>query len=156
METLRAQKKVDSIISDVNKNGIIAENMIKDLKELREIALLEKDPLVVKTLRLLYSYIEDEGSFNLNLLEEEEIDESDLVDEVATVSETEENETEEKEEKEEEEEEEEIYEFSIVEEFEEKRENFLYLLGLLKESENEYNRVELKKLRSYLWEEIHG
>jgi hypothetical protein len=51
---------------------------------------------------------------------------------------------------------EEIYDFTIVEDFEEKRENFLYLLGLIKESENEYNRVELKKLRSYLWNEIHG
>jgi hypothetical protein len=148
MQTLKAQQKVDSIIKDVNKNGIIAENMIKELKALRELAQIEKDPLVVKVLRLVYTYIEDEGSFDLNLLEEEEIDEVDeLEDELIEEG---------VEKEEEEEEEEEIYEFSTVEDFEEKRENFLYFLSLIKESENEYNRKELKKLRSFLWEEIHG
>ena len=74
MLTVKAIKKIDAIIDDVNKNGIIAENMITQLQELRELAILEKDPLLVKTLRLVYTYIEDEGSFDLNLLEEEEID----------------------------------------------------------------------------------
>ena len=147
MQTLKAQQKVDSIIEDVTKNGIIAENMIKELKELREIARVEQDPLVIKTLRLVYTYIEDEGSFDLNLLEEEEIEELEEEDEAGIDAEAKE---------EEEEEEEEIYEFSTVEDFEEKRENFLYFLSLIKESENEYNRKELKKLRSFLWEEIHG
>jgi len=145
MQTLKAQQKVDSIIKDVTKNGIIAENMIKELKDLREIVRVEQDPLIIKTLRLVYTYIEDEGSFDLNLLEEEEIEEIEE-EENALDAEA----------KEEEEEEEEIYEFSTVEDFEEKRENFLYFLSLLKDSENEYNRKELKKLRSFLWEEIHG
>jgi len=148
MQSITAQKKIDAIVDNVNKKGIIAETMIKELKELREMAQLEKDPLIVKTLRLVYSYIEDAGSFDLNLLEEDEIEEiEDLeVDEEnkAIIEE------------EVEEEEEESYEFSKVEDFEEKRENFLYFLGLIKESENEYNRKELKKLRSYLWAEIHG
>jgi hypothetical protein len=147
MQTLKAQQKVDSIIQDVTKNGIIAENMIKELKDLREIVRVEQDPLVIKTLRLVYTYIEDEGSFDLNLLEEEEIDEIEEEEEDGIDAEAKE---------EEEEEEEEIYEFSTVEDFEEKRENFLYFLSLIKESENEYNRKELKKLRSFLWEEIHG
>lgn len=146
MQTLKAQQKVDSIIQDVTKNGIIAENMIKELKDLREIVRVEQDPLVIKTLRLVYTYIEDEGSFDLNLLEEEEIEEIEEEEEDGIDAEA----------QEEEEEEEEIYEFSRVEDFEEKRENFLYFLSLIKESENEYNRKELKKLRSFLWEEIHG
>ena len=145
MQSITAQKKVDAIVDIVNKKGISAETMIKELKELREMAQLEKDALVVKTLRLVYTYIEDEGSFDLNLLEEEEIEDiEDLDDEIKAEGE------------EEEEVEEEIYEFSKVEDFEEKRENFLYFLGLIRESENEYNRKELKKLRSYLWESIHG
>lgn len=146
METLRALKKIDEIVEDVNKNGIIAENMIKQLKELREIAILEKDPLIVKSLRLVYSYIEDEGSFDLDLLEEEIVEDiEELEPEVVAEGEEEEEEVEE-----------EIYDYSKVEEFEEKRENFLYFLSLVKDSQNEYNRVELRKLRSYLWEEIHG
>ena len=147
MLTVKALKKIDAIVDDVNKNGIIAENMISQLQELREMAILEKDPLIVKVLRLVYTYIEDEGSFDLNLLEEEEIDESDLEEKVVEEG---------QEVEEEEEEEEEIYEFSTVEDFEDKRENYLYFLSLIKDSQNEYNRVELKKLRSFLWEEIHG
>ncbi len=146
MQSITAQKKIDAIVDNVNKKGIIAETMIKELKELREMAQLEKDPLIVKTLRLVYSYIEDAGSFDLNLLEEDEIEEiEDLEEETKAIGE-----------EEAEEEEEESYDFSKVEDFEEKRENFLYFLGLIKESENEYNRKELKKLRSYLWEAIHG
>ena len=118
MQTLKAQQKVDAIIADVKKNGIIAENMIKELKELRELAQIEKDPLVVKTLRLVYTYIEDEGGFDLNLLEEEEIDEIEDLDAEA------EEEGEGVEKEEEEEEEEEIYEFSTVEDFEEKEKIF--------------------------------
>ena len=147
MLTVKALKKIDAIVDDVNKNGIIAENMISQLQELREMAILEKDPLIVKVLRLVYTYIEDEGSFDLNLLEEEEIDESDLEEKVVEEG---------QEVEEEEEEEEEIYEFSTVEDFEDKRANYLYFLSLIKDSQNEYNRVELKKLRSFLWEEIHG
>ena len=61
MQSTKGIKKLEAIIEDVKKNGIIAENMIEQLTELREIAKVEKDPLVVKTLRLVYSYIEDEG-----------------------------------------------------------------------------------------------
>ncbi len=149
MLTLKALNKIDAIADDVNKNGIIAENMIKGLKELRELAIIEKDPLLVKTMRLVYTYIEDEGGFDLNLLEEDEIEDIELLENEEGIVIAEEEEKEEKEE-------EEIYEFSIVEDFEEKKENFLYLLSLLKDSQNEYNRIELTKLRAYLWEEIHG
>ena len=145
MQSTTGIKKLEAIIKDVNKNGIIAENMIKQLTELREIAKVEQDPLVVKTLRLVYSYIEDEGHFDLNLLAEDEIEELD-----------EEEVTAEAEEEIEEEEEEEEVNFELVEDFEERRENFIYFLNLILDSQNEYNRIELRKIRTYLWEEIYG
>lgn len=145
MQSTTGIKKVEAIIEEVNKKGIIAENMIKQLTELREIAKVEQDPLVVKTLRLVYSYIEDEGHFDLNLLAEDEIEE---LDEEEIVAETEEEE--------EVEEEEEEVNFELVEDFEERRENFIYFLNLIHDSQNEYNRIELRKIRTFLWEEIYG
>ena len=145
MQSTTGIKKVEAIIEEVNKKGIIAENMIKQLTELREIAKVEQDPLVVKTLRLVYSYIEDEGHFDLNLLAEDEIEE---LEEEEITAETEE-------EVEVEEEEEEVN-FELVEDFEERRENFIYFLNLIHDSQNEYNRIELRKIRTFLWEEIYG
>jgi hypothetical protein len=146
MQSTTGLNKVDAIIAEVNKNGIVAENLIKQLEELREIAKVEQDPLVVKTLRLVYFYIEDEGYFDLNLLAEEEIDEL----------EEEETEGVEFEDQLEEEEEEEEVSFELVEDFEERRENFVYFLNLIKDSQNEYNRIEIKKIRTFLWNEIYG
>ena len=143
MQSTKGIKKLEAIIEDVKKNGIIAENMIEQLTELREIAKVEKDPLVVKTLRLVYSYIEDEGHFDLNLLAEDEIEELDEPEVTAEVEE-------------EIEEEEEEVNFELVEDFEERRENFIYFLNLIHDSQNEYNRIELRKIRTYLWEEIYG
>lgn len=145
MQSTTGLKKLDSIIEDVNKNGIIAENMVSQLKELREIAKVEQDPLVVKILRLAYIYIEDEGYFDLDLLAEDEIE--DLEEEV--------NEDEKEAEENKEEEEEEVF-FDTVEDFEERRENFVYFLNLIREASNDYNRIELKKIRTFLWEEIYG
>ena len=147
MQSTTGLKKLEAIIEDVNKNGIVAENLIKQLKELREIAKVERDPLVVKTLRMVYSYIEDEGHFDLNLLAEEEIDEIEEIEEEEIVDENE-NENEE-------ELEEEVF-IDTVEDFEERRENFIYFLNLIKDAMNEYNRIEIRKIRTFLWGEIYG
>jgi len=143
MQSTTGINKLEAIIKDVKKNGIIAENMVKQLTALREIAKVEQDPLVVKILRLVSFYIEDEGHFDLNLLAEDEIEEIDEGEVTAEI------------ENEEEEEEEEVN-FELVEDFEERRENFIYFLNLILDSQNEYNRVELRKIRTFLWEEIYG
>jgi hypothetical protein len=49
----------------VEKNGVTAPELISELKALRTIALTEKDPLVVKVLRLTYEYLSDNESFNV-------------------------------------------------------------------------------------------
>ena len=145
MQSAKGIKKVDAITDEVNKNGLVVDNLIKHLQELREIAKEEGDPLVVKVLRLVYTYMEDEDVFDLDLLAEEEIEDIEELEE----------ETEEEEQEGEKKEEEEVV-IETVEDFEARRENFIYFLGLVRDAENEYNRKELKRIRTFLWSELYG
>ena len=72
MKTSDANDKLDNILVKVEKKGVEAPKFIEDLKELREIALEEGDPLVVKTLRLKYEFIEYKKCFNAQAQYEED------------------------------------------------------------------------------------
>ena len=72
MKTLRANQKLEQIIANVEKKGLSAPKLIDDLKELREMALLEQDPLVVKVLRLTYEFIEENECFDVEAQYEED------------------------------------------------------------------------------------
>jgi len=65
MKTLAAKEKLSKIIQSVEQNGVQAENLIEDLKALREIAKMEKDPLVVKLLRFTHEYLQENGAFDV-------------------------------------------------------------------------------------------
>jgi hypothetical protein len=72
MKTLRANQKLEQIIADVEKKGLVAPKLIDDLKELREMALLEQDPLVVKSLRLTYEFLQENECFDVEAQYEED------------------------------------------------------------------------------------
>jgi hypothetical protein len=72
MKTLRANQKLEQIIADVEKTGLEAPKLIDDLKELREMALLEQDPLVVKSLRLTYEFLQENECFDVEAQYEED------------------------------------------------------------------------------------
>jgi hypothetical protein len=72
MKTLRANQKLEQIIANVEKKGLEAPKLIEDLKELREMALLEQDPLVVKVLRLTYEFITENECFDVEAQYEED------------------------------------------------------------------------------------
>lgn len=72
MKTAIANKKLETIISKVEKDGILYPNVVDDLKELREQALKEQDPLVVKVLRLSYEYLTDRDAFDVQAQYEED------------------------------------------------------------------------------------
>lgn len=76
MKIAVANNKLDVIIAKVEKNGILADGLIADLKELREIALKEADPLVVKVLRLTYEYLEEREAFDVQAQFEEDEEEN--------------------------------------------------------------------------------
>lgn len=65
MRIIAANTKLDSIIAKVEKSGISAKGLIEDLKELREFALLEKDPLVTKVIRLTYEYLIENEAYDV-------------------------------------------------------------------------------------------
>ena len=72
MKTAIANSKLDEIIANVEKKGIEAKNLAADLKSLRELALQERDPLVVKVLRLTYEFIEENKVFDVQAQYEED------------------------------------------------------------------------------------
>jgi hypothetical protein len=72
MKILAANNKLDSIIEKVEKKGIQAKGLIDDLKELREFALKEQDPLVTKVLRLTHEFLTENKSFNVQAQFEED------------------------------------------------------------------------------------
>lgn len=76
MKSAVANNKLDAIIEKVEKNGILADGLISDLKELREIALKEVDPLVVKVLRLTYEYLEEREAYDVQAQFEEDEEEN--------------------------------------------------------------------------------
>jgi len=73
MKTLKANKKLDAIIVDIEENGISVDT-IDELKSLRELALTEDDPLITKVLRLAYEYLEENDSFDIEVQYEEDED----------------------------------------------------------------------------------
>lgn len=72
MKTATANKKLDEIIASVEKKGIEAPKLVSDLKSLRELALQEQDPLVVKVLRLTYEFLEENKCFDVQAQYEED------------------------------------------------------------------------------------
>ncbi|MCE2711175.1 MAG: hypothetical protein LW688_01400 [Cryomorphaceae bacterium] len=72
MKSAAANKKLDDVISKVEKKGLEASKLIDDLKELREFALKEQDPLVTKVLRLTYEYLGENQAFDVQAQYEED------------------------------------------------------------------------------------
>ncbi|MEN9999687.1 MAG: hypothetical protein RI922_2677 [Bacteroidota bacterium] len=72
MKIAAANKKLDAIIEKVEKKGIEADKLIDDLKELRELALKEQDPLVTKVLRLTYEFLGENNAFDVQAQYEED------------------------------------------------------------------------------------
>jgi hypothetical protein len=119
MKIAAANKKLDAIIEKVEKEGITAAGLIEDLKELREFALKEADPLVTKVIRLSYEFLTEKEAFNVQAQYDEDEDGSEYPIEI------------------------------------EDKDNFLYLLNLLKNADHKINREEIKDYRTALKEELY-
>lgn len=72
MRSAAANKKLDEVIEKVEKKGLAASKLIDDLKELREFALKEQDPLVTKVLRLTYEFLGENNAFDVQAQYEED------------------------------------------------------------------------------------
>ncbi|MDX1650967.1 MAG: hypothetical protein R3277_00635 [Brumimicrobium sp.] len=72
MKTGAANKKLNDIISLVEKKGIEADGLIDELKNLREFALKEQDPLLAKVTRLSYEYLQERKAYDVQAQWEED------------------------------------------------------------------------------------
>ena len=123
MISSKANKEIQDLIGEIEKNGIDVEKVVAQLKELRLQALLEKDPLMIRAIRLTYELLEEEEDFELNCL--------------AGIDDEEEDEKEEEEE---------------VAEEGTPAENLVYMLQLWVQSENKYNRDEIREFTDKMTE----
>ncbi|ESU24891.1 hypothetical protein FEDK69T_04450 [Flavobacterium enshiense DK69] len=74
VENPTAQKLINKIQLDLFKNGFNAEILITDLKKLREYALEEQNPVLVKAIRLTYEHIENNNGFFIAIPDDEPIE----------------------------------------------------------------------------------
>lgn len=84
MENPNAQKLINKIQKDLFKNGFVAQTLVADLKKLREYALEEQNPVLVKALRLTYEHIEANDAFLIPIPDDDpfESDEEQTLNEV--------------------------------------------------------------------------
>ncbi len=71
MKSLVGLKLINKMQQDLSKNGIVVEDVVKDLKELRPYALLENDPRLTKVIRFTYEHIEENETFDIPIPDDE-------------------------------------------------------------------------------------
>ena len=122
MESKKAQKLIDKILSELDHAGIIINTVIDDLKELRTHALAQQTPLLVKVLRLTYEHLEANQTFEIAIPDDEPIEEENAEgeEEVAVAADH------------------------------DAKESLHYLISLFKDSENKMNILDLKAYRDAL------
>ena len=74
MQNPEAQKLIKETVDYIEKNGLVLDVLIDQLKRLRPFALEENDPLVTKVLRLAYEHLEKYESFHIDNLDDEEVE----------------------------------------------------------------------------------
>jgi len=74
VENPTAQKLIHKIQLDLFKNGFNTDSLVTDLKKLREYALEEQNPVLVKAIRLAYEHIEENGAFLIGIPDDEPLE----------------------------------------------------------------------------------
>ena len=76
MKNPKAQKLIDKIQRDLMRNGLVANTLVEDLKQLRPFAIEEENPVLAKVIRLTYEHLQATNSFEIDIPEDEPIDEN--------------------------------------------------------------------------------
>jgi hypothetical protein len=120
MENIEGNKLIVKLQRDLAKSGIVKDNLVKGLKELRPLAMAENDPTLTKVIRLAYEHIEQTGTFSIPIPADEAIVEG---EELETMD---------------------------MDDFDNKRESLDYLLSLMLDRKNPTNRQDLMEYRDML------
>lgn len=117
MENKKATKLIESIVKDLESNQIITNDVVEMVKELRPFAVEESLPVVAKTLRLVYEHIKENEVFAIPIPQDEPLTDEEIGEgtEVGTH---------------------EIITGS---------DSLLYLINLIKKSENPANKIEIRE-----------
>lgn len=131
MRSTKGLKIIEDLKADVAKSGIVAETLVKGLKDLRPIAIEEEDPSLTKVIRLTYEHLEANGSFNVPIPEDEEVVEDGEYEDTEAL--------------------EPIRREIPADDFDAKRESLDYLLSIMKNCDtNNVNREDLIAYRDML------
>ncbi|MCC6818070.1 MAG: hypothetical protein IT245_04160 [Bacteroidia bacterium] len=77
MKNQKANELIDKILKEIEKNSVNAETLIPMFKELRDMAKSEEDPLITRSLRLVYEHLENNNGWEFQTLEDsEEVEEN--------------------------------------------------------------------------------
>ena len=123
MNSIEGKKKLQGLQTLLSEKGIVADTIIEVLKEVRPVAIDEKDPSLTKVMRLTYEHLEQYGGFFIPIPEEED-----------------------------EEEEGNYTPFEPIKEATEQVESLDYLIAVMQNAQSKINRVDLLEYRDMLME----
>lgn len=78
MQTEKANEILEKLATGIEKKGIQTDVLIPELQKVREFALQENDPLLARSLRVLWQHLENNEGFALAYLEDVESPEENL------------------------------------------------------------------------------
>ncbi len=77
MKNAQANDLIAKIIKEIETNSVNADVLVPHLKALRDMAKLEEDPLITRSIRLVYEHLEANGGWEFQTLEDsEEVEEN--------------------------------------------------------------------------------
>ena len=117
MENKKATKLIESIVKNLESNQIVTDDVLEMVKQLRPFAVEESLPVVAKTLRLLYEHIEENEVFAIPIPQDEPLTDEETGEEIEPEAS-------------------EIITGS---------DSLLYLINLIKKSENPANKTEIRE-----------
>ena len=79
MKNSKANSLIEEIIKNIESNSVDVVFLVPKLKELREMAKLEEDPLITRSIRLVYEHLESNDGWEFQTLEDSEEVEENLV-----------------------------------------------------------------------------
>ncbi len=77
MKSSKANELIEKIIKEIETNSVNVENLVPMFTELREMAKLEQDPLITRSIRLVNEHLQANGGWEFQTLEDsEEVEEN--------------------------------------------------------------------------------
>lgn len=117
LENKKALKLIDSIVKALESDQIVSDEVIEMVKELRPFVVAENLPVVAKTLRLVSEHVEENEVFAIPIPQDEPLIDEETEEEIEPVNT-------------------EIITGS---------ESLLYLINLIKKSDNPENKAEIRE-----------